>query len=488
MPIADHSHCPLARSHTIVGLRAPALTMAFRRTDVNIPKQVTFPESLSKLGFTITPAGLVVDKATGKFFEFQKYAEHTINQQRYNAIHKAVRKKVYGALSVKGVTDLFFAEDPNTDSQSAVHEKPAFPSIRILSSPLGDLTKCKELYLVVGDSKEDLGVFSRKAMMREEGLFHGTVLGLVEIVRGAAVPGGSEVDDEAKIPESDLPGVVILNPGETLWSPKEKECMTAVTWADRERANGFSVSYKVTNPFNRISGHENAERHVKHCLYSFLNYAVAPTTRINIIALGDASQHVLAYLNTVYNNEGEKAKLADMEINIAMISPTHNDDDVTNPALKQFLANHGRIWESHSRPKGTLLANVAPEFRPLALTPATKQVDNETLVSGDNESDSEHDYPPTPPGEYTQRNNPIDYFRGPGLTMPLRKRLPVAEEPKADDEKGVAEPELSIALAQASLRESLCQKFSVGFEDTSDMIASKVMGDVLRFFEEKRDT
>jgi hypothetical protein len=37
-----------------------------------------------------------------------------------------------------------------------------------------------------------------------------------------------------------------------------------------------------------------------------------------------------------------------MEINIAMVSPTHNDDDVTDPALKQFLTNHGRIWESGS--------------------------------------------------------------------------------------------------------------------------------------------
>jgi len=457
--------------------------MAFRRSDVNIPKEVTFPENLSKLGFTITPAGLVVDKQTGKFFEFQKYAEHTTNQQRYNTVHKAVRKKVYGVLSPMGVNNLYFHEDPNTNAQYAVREKPASPSIRILTN--GDLNKRKELYLVVGDSKEDLGVFSRKAMMTEHGVFHGTVLGLVKTVRDAAMPSGSGV--EAKISESDLPGVVVLNPGETLWSPKEKECMTAVTWADRERANGFSFPYKVTDPFNRVSGHEDARHHVEHCLTSFLNYAVAPNTRVNIIAVGDASQHVLAYLNTAYGNGGNRARLASMEINIAMVSPTHNDDVVTDPALQQFLANHGRIWESHSRPKGTLLANVAPEFRPLALAPATKQADNEMLDSGDNESESEYDYPPTPPGELTQRNNPIDYFRGPGLTMPPR-RLPVAEEPKADDEKGAGVDELSVTLAQASLAEpSLCQKFSVGFEETSDMIASRIMGDVLHFFKEKRD-
>jgi hypothetical protein len=455
--------------------------MAFRRSDVNIPKEVTFPEDLSKLGFTITAAGLVVEKATGKFFEFQKYAEHTTNQQRYNTIHKAVRKEVYGALSAMGVKDLYFHEDPNTNFQYAVREKPASPSIRIVTND--DLNKRKELYLVVGDSKEDLGVFSRKAMMTEYGVFHGTVLGLVRRVRSAAMPDGS--DAQAKIPESDLPGVVVLNPGETLWPHKEKECMTAVTWADRERDNGFSVTYKVTDPFNRIPGHENAERHVEHCLASFLNYAAAPNTRVNIIAVGDASQHVLAYLNTAYGNEGDKARLASMEINITMISPTHNDDVVTDPALQQFLANHGRIWESHSRPKGTLLANVAPEFRPLALAPATKQADNEMLDSGDNESESEYDYPPTPPGELTQRNNPVDYFRGPGLTMPLRRRLPVAEEPKADDEKGAGVDELSVTLAQASLEESLCQKFSVGFEETSDMIASSIMGDVLQFFKEK---
>jgi hypothetical protein len=70
--------------------------------------------------------------------------------------------------------------------------------------------------------------------------------------------------------------------------------------------------------------------------------------------------------------------------------------------------------------------------------------------------------------------------------MPLKKRLPVAEEPKADDEKGA--DTLSVALAGVSLGESsLCQKFSAGIENTADMIFPKVMGDVLKFFKEMRD-
>lgn len=457
--------------------------MAFRRTDVNIPQEVIFPEDLNKLGFTVNAAGQVIDKVTGEFFKFEKYANHSTNQQRYNAMHKTVRKEVYHTVSTMGgVTDLYFCPDPLTKKQQVLASKPASPSIRILSSP--DLSKCKEIYVVVGDSKQDLGMFSRKAMLTEDGLFNGTVLGLVGTLRGAAMSPDS--DDEAETPEKDIPGVVVFNPGELLWSPEAGECMSAVTWLDRQRAHGFAIPYKVTDQYQKVPGHEDAGVHVRHCLDSFLKSAVAPNTHINIVTIGDGSEHVLTYLDALHTNDKEKAELANIHMDIAMVSPTHNDDDVTDPALKQLLAKHGRIWESHSLPKGNLLADVAPEFRSLVLPPSTQQADSKGLDSGCDESESEYDDPDTPPGELSKRTNPIDYFRRPGLTMPPTKRRPVAEERKADEQKGIDMQSVSQALAaiQAEGKSSLCQRFSAGVEDTADMIFPKVMGDVLQFFKE----
>jgi hypothetical protein len=215
--------------------------------------------------------------------------------------------------------------------------------------------------------------------------------------------------------------LVVCNPGELIWSNIKQECTSALTWYDRKRETGFTDQYHATDKHNRIRAHENPERHVALCLRAYLMTVAGPKTRVNIITIGDGSANVLAHLNAVYANEQDKAKITNMTINIAMVAPTHNDDVVTDPALKQFLAKHGRIWESHSLPKGTLLADVAPEF-----------ADNEGPDSGEG----------------------ID--------------------------------ELSAILAEVSLGEtSICQKFSAGVENTSDMIFPKVMGDVLQFFKEK---
>lgn len=226
---------------------------------------------------------------------------------------------------------------------------------------------------------------------------------------------------KSDVPESSLPGMVVCNPGELIWSNINQECTSAATWYDQKRETGFSDQYHATDKHNQIPEHEDPERHVASCLRAYLMYIAGPKTRVNIITIGDGSANVLGYLNTVYANEKSKAKIANIQINIAMVAPTHNDDVVTEPALKQFLAKHGRIWESHSLPKGTLLADVAPEF-------------------ADNEG----------------------------------------------SDPGAGTDELSAILAQVSLGETaICQKFSAGVENTSDMIFPKVMGDVLQFFKEK---
>lgn len=457
--------------------------MAFRRTDKNIPQEVTFPETLAELGFTVNIRGHIVDKTIGEFFNFEKHENNRTNQQRYHAVHKAVRKELHRILTVFDIQTGYVWEDDENINVSRI--KPESPSVCILSSSGFYPDEDKELYLIVGDSKNDLGILSRYAVLTEGGLSGGSVLGLITALRGKNMPDMIKASDVAK---SSLPNVVVFNPGELLWSNKTQECMSKLSWNDQKRDDGFAGQYKVTDKHNQIRGHEDPESHVSSCLLAFLGDTVGPKTRIQIITMGDGSEHVLSFLNDVYAKEALKAKFDNLNINIAMAQPTHNDDDVTNPALKQFLAEHGRIWESHSLPKGTLLADVAREFRSLALPPTTQQADNKGLDSGENESESEYDYPDTPPGELSKRNEPIDFFRGPGLEMPLRRRAPVAEEPKADEEKGLGMQSVSGALAtiQAEGQSSLCQRFSAGVEDTPDMILPKVMGDVLKFFEEKR--
>ncbi|GAB7324357.1 hypothetical protein MBLNU13_g08309t1 [Cladosporium sp. NU13] len=349
--------------------------MAFRRSNVDIPQEVTFPENMHKLGFTGNLRGQIVDKTTGEFFNFEEYENERTNQLRYHATHKAVRKELHRVLTGFGVKTRYMLEDD--EGLSVVSMKPESPSICILTSaglasgedkdfPLvvGDSKnsagvapgQVKELYLVVGDSKQDLGILSRKAVLTEGGLACGSVLGLVAALRGRAMPEMVMVSDVAK---PSLPDVVVFNSGELLWSNKTQECMSGPSWHDREHKDGFSDQYVVTDKYNRILSHETPAAHVGRCLHAYLGHSAGPDTDVNIITIGDGSEHVLSFLKAVYANARLKAKLGILNINIAMVSPSHNDDFATDPALKRYLAKHSRIWESHSLPKGTRLSSTS---------------------------------------------------------------------------------------------------------------------------------
>lgn len=349
--------------------------MAFRRTDANIPKDVTFPDNIHKLGFTGNLSGQIVDEITGEYFSFDKYENERTNQLRYDAIHKAVRKELHRVLAKFGIKTRYMLEDD--EGLSVVNTKPLTPSFCILTSaglapgedndfPLvvGESEnsagvapgKVKELYLVIGDSKQDLGILSRKAVLTEGGLACGSVLGLVAALRGKSMPKMVKVPDTAK---PSLPDVVVFNSGELLWSNETKQCMSGPSWHDRERKNGFSDQYTVTDKHNRIPGHETPEIHVGRCLHAYLGHSAGPDTLVNIITIGDGSEHALSFLKAVDADATLKAKLGNLDIKVAMVSPTHNDDFVTDPALNQYLTQHARIWEAHSLPKGTRLPSAS---------------------------------------------------------------------------------------------------------------------------------
>lgn len=349
--------------------------MAFRRTDKNIPKNVKPPDNIHKLGFTGNLCGQFVEETTGEFFKFEKYENERSNQLRYHAVHKAVRKELHRILPTFGVKTRYMLEDD--EGLSVVSLKPGSPSICILTSAglapgededfsvvLGDSNnsagvppgKVKELYLVVGDSKQDLGILSRKAVLTEGGLACGSVLGLVAALRGKAMPEMVKVSDAAK---PSLPDVVVFNAGELLWSNETKQCMSGPSWHNRERKDGFSDQYTVTDKHNRIPGHETPATHVGRCLHAYLGHSAGPDTQVNIITIGDGSENALSFLKAVDADETLRAKLGNLKIKIAMVSSTHNDDFVTDPALNEYLAEHARIWEAHSLPKGTLLPSAS---------------------------------------------------------------------------------------------------------------------------------
>jgi hypothetical protein len=334
--------------------------MAFRRTSADLPKDVEFPADLAKLDFKVNADGRIVEIHNAKeFFKFEKYDKYDTNQRRYNAMHQAVRAKAHKILASMGIAPVYIDLTDDMKSHHVGGKKPVAPSMKILASPGFSQFDDKELYLIIGDSKQDLGIWSRKTVLTEGGIEHGSAIGLVAALRGIAQPTKVENSPLPKDKESNLPGVIILNPGELLYSHKDKDNMSAATWHDRQREHAFAHQYKITEEHNLLPGHQTPGMHAKLFLRGFLKPVIGYRTRVNIITIGDASEAVLECLNEDFNVATAKDDLIAAKLTIAMIQPTHNVDIVTNPALQNLLAKHGRIWEAHSSPKGTLLADVA---------------------------------------------------------------------------------------------------------------------------------
>jgi hypothetical protein len=334
--------------------------MAFRRTSTNLPKDVEFPADLTQLGFKVNADGRIVEIHNAKeFFKFEKYGKYDTNQRRYNAMHQAVRAKAHEILASMGISPVYIDLTDDVRSHHVGGKKPVAPSMKILASPGFSQFDDKELYLIIGDSKQDLGIWSRKTVLTEGGINHGSAIGLVAALRDIAQPTKVTNSPLPKDKESDLPGVIILNPGELLYSHKDKDNMSAATWHDRQREHAFAHQYKITEEHNLLRGHQTPGMHAKLFLREFLKPIVGYRTRMRIITIGDASEAVLDCLNRDFKAAEDNDDLLVTKFAIAMIQPTHNVDIVTAPALQKLLANHGRIWEAHSSPKGTLLADVA---------------------------------------------------------------------------------------------------------------------------------
>jgi hypothetical protein len=334
--------------------------MAFRRTSTNLPKDVEFPADLTQLGFKVNADGRIVEIHNAKeFFKFEKYGKYDTNQRRYNAMHQAVRAKAHEILASMGISPVYIDLTDDMRSHHVGGKKPVAPSMKILASPGFSQFDDKELYLIIGDSKQDLGIWSRKTVLTEGGINHGSAIGLVAALRDIAQPTKVTNSPLPKDKESDLPGVIILNPGELLYSHKDKDNMSAATWHDRQREHAFAHQYKITEEHNLLPGHQTPGMYAKLFLRGFLKPIVGYRTRVNIITIGDASEAVLDCLNRDFKAAEDNDDLLVTKFAIAMIQPTHNVDIVTAPALQKLLANHGRIWEAHSSPRGTLLADVA---------------------------------------------------------------------------------------------------------------------------------
>lgn len=148
----------------------------FVRNWEGIPDATNYPADLEKLGFHFNLQGQLVD-GNDKFVEYHVSGDGEANERRKEAFHECVRQNVKGRLVAYNIKEIYLTGEEGTDVKG---RKPNGPHVNILATDLAPLGSKSDVVIVIGERKQDLGVFSYRDLLGTPGVERGSAAGLVE--------------------------------------------------------------------------------------------------------------------------------------------------------------------------------------------------------------------------------------------------------------------------------------------------------------------
>ncbi|KAK5131273.1 hypothetical protein LTR08_001178 [Meristemomyces frigidus] len=339
----------------------------FRRTTDNLPKDPSYPADLTSLGYKLNSESQIVEiDKPAQFFTFYATDNDRANEVHKEAMHECVRNIVLDRLAEKGVKQIYVNGD------GFVVSKPEGPHTTILATEPSVLKEKRDVVVVVNEHMQDLGIWSYRLLMREGGINAGSAVGLVEKLQAWGSGNGTQgpvsaiktalqklkldgaADDASHGDKLDAPGVIILNPGQLIYSHALNTSMAQSTWMARPRATALDDHIRIDPIHNRVPGHETPEAHVYSTFEHIISRLTHDGARLYVVALGEGGEALVNYLDTKLSADlgasiGEKLEA------VAFMQPTHTPAQVKPQAVANFLACRGRSWILDEAPMGTLL-------------------------------------------------------------------------------------------------------------------------------------
>jgi hypothetical protein len=258
----------------------------YRRLPHTLPKDADYPRDLNKLGFFVN------DKDQIKYTSFPKdpFRWNITTNDRYNDCHQqsvksCISNEIIDRLYKLGVEQVWLP-DLNT-SKPASKTGPTMP---ILTTEPIKLKNAKRIVVIVNRTTEDLGIWSWKIARGDEGIEAGTILSFVKDMQARAKANGV---DEADI------AILMLNPGQLLYSYKHHEAMTTSSWQNMTRPSALHMAPVVDEQANRTEGNSTSEEHLRWVMKNVVDDEdwVARDAQLFFIGVGDGGMELLQMLD-----------------------------------------------------------------------------------------------------------------------------------------------------------------------------------------------
>lgn len=214
-----------------------------------------------------------------------------------NAVQACLREEVADRLSKLGIHRLYFPELST--------RRPYGPHVGILAPQTHVLKTRKRIIVIVNDAVQDLGILAYGQLQRELGINGGSVINFTkEMIKRSAVDNdepkpndtttifdeGAEIKDD-----SEIPGLVVMNTGQLLYSQKYNRTMTTKSWYALPRKSIAHDAIRIHDQENYVEDHRNPTEHIKSVFDQFLcnSDCVAPDAELYVIAIEDGADKVL---------------------------------------------------------------------------------------------------------------------------------------------------------------------------------------------------
>lgn len=212
------------------------------------------------------------------------------------------RAEVIERVSKLGIRQLYLPQFSTT--------KPNGPHIPILTPPLETLKARKRIIVVINDTVQDLGILAYRQLQRELGVNGGSVVNFAkEMIKRSAVTNDTEKSDistsifhdgAGAMDDSEIPGLIVMNTGQLLYSHKYKRAMTIRSWYALPRKSIAHDHIRIHDQENYVEGHRTSTEHIKTVFDELLCNPdrIATEAEVYVIAIEGGVDNVLEVFRT----------------------------------------------------------------------------------------------------------------------------------------------------------------------------------------------
>ncbi|OAL57092.1 hypothetical protein IQ07DRAFT_652273 [Pyrenochaeta sp. DS3sAY3a] len=313
----------------------------FRCVEGALPPDPIFKANLKDLGFFVNNGGCI------RMIEApeQRYKYYCTNSERVNEVFAEAfqtninsacqREEAEKRLSALGLSRIYLPSFSTT--------KPDGPHVPILAPAPSILKTRKRVIVLINNDTQDLGILSYGQLQGDLGVNGGSVVNFVKEIITNSVPDKYKnifADGEGVKDDEDVPALIVMNPGQLLYSHKLNRAMSMKSWTAMPRKSMLHDMVRIHETQNHIKAHHNSKEHISSVFNDVLcnTDRVAANAEVYVIAIENGADNMLAALTD--NFKKISTRLAGM----ALVHSLMDDSQIKDPDLRTFLHQRTRQW------------------------------------------------------------------------------------------------------------------------------------------------